>query len=520
MMPPFQKEDMTTVPAIVGLLEANRQSLKALVTHTGHIYLVESACHPRALRELVREVGEVFGEVTQSAITPMEFDKWEHQRIDEQRHPATQQAVESNNTIDYIFSNAIERWASDVYFLIKRDETRLEYKSYGVKFQVDTFSRDRGWALANILWSSVSGQYDKSLPCDISLNHRHDGRLYRIRANSVPTSEGGNTIACRIRDPKQVLSLASLGYSEQQVRHIRDICMAPGGLVLFTGPTNSGKSTSVTSMMADTPRSEHMIEVADPVEVELDHCTHMEIDRYHHDHEEIFSRTLASLVRQNPDVLVLGEIRDGQTAEAAVNMAIQGKRVLSTLHSTTAASVFTRLSGLGVPDHVLALPEFMAGVVSQSLVPVPCADCSLDYKAALAVYSDWQMSHIAATVETHGLRFAHPDGCDRCLNGITGQTLVAEVFPLIKDSGPVFEMINEKKFYALPAYMAEHHGVIGKRQHARIKVQEGRIDPIATLRIVGSLGAAMEPAPRDPGLRFMTPEEPDPVRENGGRIPR
>ncbi len=520
MTPPLRKEDMTTVPAITGLLEANRQSLKALVTNTGHIYLVENACHPRALRELVKEAGDVFGEVTQSPITPMEFDKWEHQRIDEPHNPVTEKGAESNNTIDYIFSNAIEHWASDVYFLIKRDETRLEYKSYGVKFQVDTFSRDRGWALANILWSSVSGQYDKSLPCDISLNHLHDGRLYRIRANSVPTSEGGNTIACRIRDPKQVLSLASLGYSDQQVRHIRDICMAPGGLILFTGPTNSGKSTSVTSMMADTPRSEHMIEVADPVEVELDHCTHMEIDRYHHDHEEIFSRTLASLVRQNPDVLVLGEIRDGQTAEAAVNMAIQGKRVLSTLHSTTAASVFTRLSGLGVPDHVLALPEFMAGVVSQSLVPVPCADCALDYKAALAVYPEWQMSHLAVTLETRDLRFVQPDGCERCLNGITGQTLVAEVFPLIQDPGPVFEMINEKKFYALPGYMAEHHGVISKRQHARIKVEEGRIDPISTLRIVGSLDIAVDPPSAKDGLRSLNLKEPENAPGTAGRISR
>ena len=145
--------------------------------------------------------------------------------------------------------------------------------------------------------------------------------------------------------------------------------MAPGGLILITGETNSGKSTTMAALMDSSSRNQRMIEIADPCEVEFDHCTHVELDHYRDDAGEAFKNILAATVRQNPDALVLGEIRDEITAQAAQNMAIQGKRVFSTLHTQSCVAAIPRLASFGVDHHLLSLREFIAGIVNQNLVP-------------------------------------------------------------------------------------------------------------------------------------------------------
>lgn len=476
------------------MLDANNISLKALINISGDVFYVPTD-NTRLERLLFDTVERACGRVIKHEITIFQYNEW-HGSADASKKREKSVTVNrggaSGLSLELMFNTAIENKASDVYLFIDKDRTRLEMKTFGIKYPVDTFDANQGRRLASLIWSAANNQYDASSPCDASFSFPHENKIYGIRANSVCTSENGNTISCRIRDPKAILDIAGLGYSACQLSAIDSICAAAGGLILFTGATNSGKSTSVTALMGTVPSTAHMIEIADPIEVVMPNCTHIQVDRFHKDHEMLFNRLLASLVRQNPDVLVLGEIRDKRTADATVNMSLQGKRVYSTLHSTTAAGVFSRLNGLGVPDHVLSLPDFIAGVVSQNLVPIPCSHCCLSYTEAIKDKTEFEKkSLVQLQLDKANARFISPQGCSNCFNGVSGQTVVAEVHPYSLDDGAVYEIIIAKEFYRLQAYMRKTHGVLSKVEHAIEKINVGAVDPLATMQIVGGFATAM-----------------------------
>lgn len=493
--------DICKKQEIIARLEGLGKDYKVIVLNDGRIYYVEpvSLAGKRRMQKFFNGVKPILGVIQITTVTVIEFGQWENanvNRLNKQSDQRTTTAIAINESVDWIFQTAIRKKASDVYLFIGRDETRFEIKIYGIKSVEAKFNTEVGLRLANLIFTAAKGQFDRTQPCDCSFSQDCDGKTYRIRGNSLPTSNGGNTLACRIRDPKEIKNIDSLGYLPEQLRDLETICSAPGGLVLFTGATNSGKSTSVTSLMSDVPTTSHMIEMADPVEIELPNCTHVELDRYHKDHDSRFNLVLAAFVRQNPDVLALGEIRDERTAKAAVNMAIQGKRVFTTLHSTSAAGVFTRLEGLGVEDYVLALPEFIAGVISQNLVPVSCDKCGLNFNQ-IRPYLSEKVATYLASLDTTNMVFSNKNGCEECICGVTGQTLVAEVHPFVGDSGGLYEIITSKKYYEILNYMVKAHSILTKVEVANIKMIRGEIDPLATMRIVGGFRVEAAPAVRE-----------------------
>lgn len=485
-------EHLTSNREIQSFLAQNEKTIPAVVTRENQVFMVFDKMNSRIsnifFRMLDRQLGA--GKYTEIKITPIEFDQLlERLRAKPRGSTAEPQVdTEFNASLEWVFNKAISMLASDVYLFIGREETRLEMKVYGMKEHVESFNVDLGRRLASLIWQEGEGQYDQTRPCDSSFGFDYHGKTYHIRANSLNTHDGGNAIACRIRDPKQILTLDEMGYAPDQIIHLRDMIIAPGGGVLFTGPTNSGKSTSVAGLMYSVPTTDYMIEFADPIEVDVDNCAQVELDRHRKDHDEVFQQILGALVRQNPDILVLGEIRDRRTAQAAVNMALQGKRVYSTLHSATAMGVFSRLEGLGVPDHVLALPDFIAGIVSQNLVPLVCQSCCLNYSQVTGGHTGYDRNLLHG-FDTGSLRFINPQGCPDCIKGVSGQTLIAEVHPYVNDAGEVYEIITRKEYHRIPGYMGQAHQVLTKAQHAHGKIIAGIIDPLTTMRIIGGFDA-------------------------------
>ena len=284
---------------------------------------------------------------------------------------------------------------------------------------------------------------------------------------------------CRVRDPGYILPLDKSGYSDHQVSLIKRICMAPGGLILITGETNSGKSTTMAALMDSSSRNQRMIEIADPCEVEFDHCTHVELDHYRDDAGEAFKNILAATVRQNPDALVLGEIRDEITAQAAQNMAIQGKRVFSTLHTQSCVAAIPRLASFGVDHHLLSLREFIAGIVNQNLVPLVCQNCCREQ------HDDADRDRRYRALFGSVVRYVNPDGCPQCVSGVSGQTLVAEVYPFFLDRKDAHKYISNHELFRMENYMKQEFGIESKQDHARSKVLRGLIDPALTEEIIG-----------------------------------
>ena len=305
-------------------------------------------------------------------------------------------------------------------------------------------------------------------------------RALDAAANSV-RDVVGNSVVCRLRDPSFVLPVERAGYSERQKEHIRAMSAAPGGLVLITGETNSGKSTTAAGLLESLPHTQKIIAIEDPVEVVFGHVTHVEINRYHEKAEQIFRKVLAATVRQNPDTLFLGEIRDRMSAEAAMDMAIQGKRVISTVHTQSCTAAIPRLALLGVQEDLLALREFIAGIVNQNLVPVVCSKCGLDR------HPDRRLDDRYRRLFGDGCRHINPQGCPSCAGGVEGQTLVAEVYPLCLDrGGGAHRLIAEKDFVGLERHMHAKWGVVAKHDHAREKVSAGQVDPQECEAIIGA----------------------------------
>lgn len=489
---------------VLGYIEANR--IKALVTDRAEVAITDGVTQ-RHIRGIRMVVGQRIpdSQITFHRLSPILWQRY-HDSIQAEKKSGSQQEAEqhvANENVTWILSRAVEAQASDIYLDIRRKVATLSYRTFGMVRQVDTMPADLGRAVARGFYSRQSGgQWEEKIPCDCSFGFRHEDREYRARCNSMPEVRGA-ALSCRIRDPEYTLALKEAGYSDHQVTLINRICRAPGGMILISGETNSGKSTTLASLMLTAPRGQRMIELADPCEVEFDHVTHIELDHYRDDARENFRKLMAATVRQNPDSLVLGEIRDEPTAAAAQHMAIQGKRVLSTLHTQSCVAAIPRLQSLGVDRHLLSLPEFIAGIVNQNLVPVLCRECCLEQPV---------QGPIERYVEIFGpdaeLRYINPDGCPKCNHtGIVGQTLVAEVYPLGLDRNKAHQFIADDHLWMLEDYMKTEWNIQSKLDHAREKVLAGLIDPHETEAIVGEWRSPPVPEMPGPHVRLVRDEK-------------
>ncbi|MCY4052176.1 MAG: ATPase, T2SS/T4P/T4SS family [Gammaproteobacteria bacterium] len=479
--------------SILGYIEGANLTEKMLVNAEGDVIVIAGSVDGRYVRTLCSMIaGRQDRSPDVREVTPFEFDQI-MQAINKQKSSSLQ--VESprtgNDTVQYVLDTAIEKSTSDVYLDIRDQNAELSFRIHGQVKKIQDMDADKARNVARGLFNkAVNAQWEEKTPCDTSFSHNSKGRLYRVRVNSLPDTRG-QSLSLRIRDPKFILPLVESGYSDHQVSLIHRICKAPGGLILITGETNSGKSTTLAGLMETAPRGERMIEIADPVEVEMDHCTHVEIDRYADNSQELFRRVLAATVRQNPDTLVLGEIRDVESADAAQNMAIQGKRVLSTLHTQSCTAAIPRLENLGVDRHLLKLREFIAGIVNQNLVPVICSHCGLDQ------HPDAKENERYQRLFDGHCRFINHEGCEACVSGVSGQTLVAEVFPLTLDRNRAHQIIGDQELWKLQNYMVKEFSIETKQDHARGKVLAGMIDPDRTEAIIGEwveLPAKKQPA--------------------------
>ncbi len=464
---------------------ASHEDAQWAVARDGTCFVVEGQLVPRVERGLLELVGARVGRSRRVGVSPLEYQVWNRELREgaAARNGAAWSTRSRNLSVEFVLGEAIDDGASDVYLDVLEGESRLAFRTFGLKREVRRFGFEEGDALARAMWALGKGTYDPSWTCDVSFGIEHGGKPYRIRGNSVREYRG-NTIVCRVVDPTFVLPLAGSGYSSTQIGHMRRMAAAPGGIILVSGETNSGKSTTLRGMLDELPSTQKILALEDPVEVVIDHVNHVEMDRHHADAAVRFRKVQASLVRQNPDTLMMGEVRDTPSVEAIQDMALQGKRVYTTVHTQSCAAAIPRLELLGVERSLLALGSFLAGVINQNLVPVVCGECGLDRHA------DPETDARYRGIFGSTIRFRNESGCPACRRGISGQTLVAEVWPLCLDrTGKAQELIAEGKLAALERHMrsigVEGEACEAKHRHAAGKVVAGRIDPALTERIIG-----------------------------------
>ena len=453
---------------------ASMQTLKVFVTREGIVFHVEDPARVRVLEQLLDLVRHELGRAVAKPISLMTYSKLRSQAV-----RAHHESVSHNDLVEMVLHDAIARKSSDVYIAIHSDRTQIHFRTHGVRYLHSEISRKDGHEMARALWSLArEGQYEENATTDTAFSFGG----FRVRANSMRDVRG-NSIVLRLRDPRFLPPLADLGYSCPQQRQIDELQWSAGGLAVISGETNSGKSTTLTSLMAAMPDTEMIIEIADPIEIEFDHVTHMAFDHYAEAAESRFRGMLGGLVRQNPDTLFIGEVRDLQSATAAIDMSLQGKRVWGTVHSHSCLTTISRLEHLGIDVKLLAQPGFLNGVINQSLVPIVCEQC-----CTTKLVDEVQTSRLRHKYQTDELRFHNPDGCSQCTRGISGQTVVAEVMSFPRDvSHPSRQFIHDHDLAGLATCMFEE-GMVSKAAHAVAKIQSGLLDPILTEEIIGRIG--------------------------------
>jgi general secretion pathway protein E len=312
--------------------------------------------------------------------------------------------------VNNVISQAMEERASDIHIEPEADTFDIRYRIDGVMFTRRTLPKQRYYAIASRL-KLVSGIdiAERRLPQDGRIGMRINGQELDIRVSSLPGVNGESIVMRLLPKERQDLMLEKLGFLPDHLQLLRGWVERPHGIILVTGPTGSGKSTTLYSALDESNDGvRKIITVEDPVEFRLPHITQVQV---HSDIGLTFAAALRSILRQDPDVIMIGEIRDLETAEIAVQASLTGHLVLSTLHTNDAMSAFTRLIDMGVEPFLAATP--VIAVQAQRLVRRLCTQCS--QPAAVPEKMRAEIEPLAAELFPEQVaNWRHPVGCAHC----------------------------------------------------------------------------------------------------------
>ena len=360
----------------------------------------------------------------------------EAQRVEEQyakeresRKTKEEQAEDedvANSPIVQLVKSMIEQAArqraSDIHIEPMEDKVRVRYRIDGVLYEKSTYHINLLSAI--ITRVKIIGNMDiseKRRPQDGRITMMIDRKEYDIRASILPTVYGEKCVMRLAQKKALTRDKKSLGFTEQQLQLFDDMLNHPNGIILVTGPTGSGKSTTLyTAVNERNHENINIITVEDPVEANVDGVSQVQVNAKA---DLTFASALRSILRQDPDVIMIGEIRDRETASIAVQASITGHLVLSTLHTNDAPGTMTRLMDMGVESYLLA--DAMRGVIAQRLVRRLCPHCKRKRKA---LGEEKSMMGINPMEE---VEIYEPVGCEHCNDtGFYGRTGIYEMMPV------------------------------------------------------------------------------------------
>jgi general secretion pathway protein E len=356
--------------------------------------------------------------------------------------------------VNQIMTHAMTSRASDIHIEPFEAHLKVRYRIDGViqeqssppkKLTAAIISRIKLMARLNIA--------ERRLPQDGRIQFRAQGKEIDMRVSTVPTMYG-ESIVMRLLDKKSIqLELASLGFSEQNFQRIQAQLKQPHGVLLVTGPTGSGKTTTLYAALNQLNTSaSKILTVEDPVEYELEGINQIQAN------PKIglsFSDALRSIVRQDPDIIMIGEMRDAETARIAIQSALTGHLVLSTIHTNDAGSAITRLMDMGVEDYLLT--SSVNGIIAQRLVRRLCSYCRQEKSVLPEIIQELQLRKYQGEGE---IKLWSAQGCEACNNtGYKGRSAIHEVLILddslrrliLKhaDSGTLQEQAKQKGMQTL-----------------------------------------------------------------------
>ena len=362
-------------------------------------------------------LGQIFGDVEQRDDIGFDAD------IQQLKDLASEAPV--IRLVSLIITNALEMRASDIHFEPFENRLIVRYRIDGVLHEIESPPRRLSAAvISRIKIMAMLDIAERRLPQDGRIRLRVQGKEIDLRVSTVPTMHG-ESVVMRILDKGGVaLDFKRLGFEDETLKGFLDVLLEPHGILLVTGPTGSGKTTTLYTALDRLNKPDvKILTVEDPVEYQMPGINQIQVKPQI---DLTFASALRSIVRQDPDVIMIGEIRDLETAQIAVQSALTGHLVLSTVHTNDAASTVNRLLDMGVDDYLLT--STVIGILAQRLVRTLCPACKEAYTALPELVDELGLRKFASTPD---VTLYHAKGCKDCgTTGYIGRVSIMEMLPM------------------------------------------------------------------------------------------
>jgi general secretion pathway protein E len=326
--------------------------------------------------------------------------------------------------LNLLLSGAVKDRASDIHIEPYQGNVRVRYRIDGILYDILSLPRKIHSALASRVKVMASLNIaEKRLPQDGRIEIKIADRSVDIRVSTIPTSFGERVVLRLLDKTSSVLRLSDLGMDEEKVDIFNGLIKSPYGIILVTGPTGSGKTTTLYAALSSINSPEvNIITIEDPVEYQIEGIGQIQVNPKI---DLTFAQGLRSIVRQDPDVILIGEVRDRETAEIAIQSSLTGHLVFSTLHTNDAASAVTRLIDMGIEPYLVT--SSVIAIIAQRLVRVLCPKCKEAY-----IPDEESLANLGLDRKKSGETvFYRRAGCAACMNtGYRGRTAIFEILIL------------------------------------------------------------------------------------------
>lgn len=367
--------------------------------------------------------------------------------------------------VNLIMQRAIETRASDIHIEPFEQSLKIRLRVDGVLKAIDAPSvKSTAAVISRIKIMAKLNIAERRLPQDGRIKIQMLGKELDLRVSTIPTMYGESVVIRLLDKDNTVLDFTELGFAGKHLDQFLDALSQPHGIILITGPTGSGKSTTMYAALKQLNTSERkIITVEDPVEYQMEGINQIQAK------PQIgltFAAALRSIVRQDPDVIMIGEMRDLETARIAVQSALTGHLVLSTLHTNDAAGGVTRLLDMGLEEYLLT--STVNGILAQRLVRKLCPVCKQAYHPPAELIEDLQLRRF---VPTGDIVFYKPVGCSLCSDmGYRGRLAIIEFLPM---TDPIRKLIMTHAEAGVIQKLAIAEGMSTMYENGLVKVAQG-----------------------------------------------
>lgn len=374
-----------------------------------------------------------------------------------------------------IIDKAVETKTSDIHIEPQRENLVIRFRINGLLYDIQSLEIEAHEPMISQIKNAAKiNTAEHRLPQDGHFEYSNNQRLYNIRVSTFPTVYGQVAVLRILNRDDILIDLQNLGFDKNQLTILQKLINQPYGMILITGPSGSGKTTLLYSILNVLNKpSNNIITIEDPIELQMEKIRQTQVN------ESIgftFARALRSVLRQDADIIMVGEIRDSETARISTQAALTGRLVLSTLHTRNLFAIISRLFEMGIPRSVVA--NALIGVISARLIRTICPHCKIEYQLTET------KKRLSGNLLAENTKLYTGRGCGECFRtGFSGRT---GIFEIIEFDEEIRSIIIENPSFAQISSILEKKNIKTLRERAQEKLNQGITSIDEVLRVVGT----------------------------------